>query len=68
MNAIVFNFNQLQQEHNKRNQAKKEQLIFECRKDIISSEEQIKILAQQINDLQSNIDLNYRLIAKINLQ
>lgn len=68
MNAVVFSFEQLQQEHNKKIQAQKEQLIFECKRDIINAEEHIKILVQQINELQSNIDLNYRLIAKINLQ
>jgi len=68
MSAIVVNFDTLQLEHNKKIQAKKEQLIFECKRDIINAEEHIKILAQQIHELQSNIDLNYRLIAKINLQ
>ena len=68
MNAVVVNFESLQQEHNKKIQAKKEQLIFECKRDIINAEEHIKMLAQQIQELQTNIDLNYRLIAKINLQ
>ena len=68
MTAIIFDFNKLQQEHNKRALAKKEQLIFDCKRDIINSEEQIRFLAQQINDLQSNIDMNYRLISKINLE
>lgn len=65
MNAIILDFETRRQEYRQKILAQKEQLIFECRQDILNTEEQIRYLAQQINELQANIELNYRLIAKI---
>lgn len=66
MDAVIINFDKLKQEHAIRQTSKKQQLIFECQQEIIRTEEQIRSLVIQINELQSNIDLNYRLIAKMN--
>ena len=65
MNAIIFDFEANRQEYRQKLLAQKEQLIFECRQDILNTEEQIRYLAQQISNLQSDIELNYRLIDKI---
>ena len=68
MDAIIFNFENLKQEHYKKRQYQKEQIIFECRQEIFKAEERIKELAIQINQLQNNIDLNLQLIDNITNQ
>ena len=65
MDAIIFNFDKLKQEYLKRQTAQKEELLFEYRREIIQTEEQIRRLVIQINELQSNIDFNYKLISRI---
>lgn len=65
MTAVIFDFNRHKQKIFEQKQAQKEQIIFECQQDILNTEEQIRLLSQQINALQSEIEINYRLIAKI---
>lgn len=68
MDAVIINFEKLKEEHAAHLLAQKEQLIFECQQEIIRTEQQIQFLVSQINDLQSNIDFNQKLIAKITKQ
>ena len=65
MDAVIFNFDKLKEEYLKRQTAQKEQLLFEYRREILQTEEQIRQLVIQINELQSNIDFNYKLISRI---
>ena len=66
MTAIIFDFNRHKQKIFEQKQSQKEQIIFECQQDILNTEEQIRLLSQQIIALRSEIENNYRLIAKIN--
>ena len=68
MDAVIFNFEKLKQEYNQRIYIQKKELILECQQQIMQDEEKIRILATQIEDLQTNINLNYRLLSKINKQ
>ena len=65
MDAVIINFEKLKQEHSEYMLLQKQQLIFECQQEISKTEEQIQLLISQINELQSNIDFNTRLIAKM---
>ena len=66
MSAIIFDFNRHKQKIFEQKQSQKEQIIFECQQDILNTEEQIRLLSQQIIALRAEIENNYRLIAKIN--
>ena len=66
MKTIIFNFEKLKEEHLSQKNTQKKQLIFECQQEILQTEEQIRNLITQINQLQSNIDMNYKIIAQIN--
>ena len=68
MDTVIINFEKFKEEHAAHLLAQKEQLIFECQQEIIKTEEQIQFLVSQINELQTNIDFNQRLIAKITKQ
>ncbi|MBQ8677472.1 MAG: hypothetical protein IJ529_03260 [Alphaproteobacteria bacterium] len=65
MDAIIFNFEKLKEEHNLLRNEQKQQILLECQHEIKQNEEQIRSLVIQINQLQANIDLNMQLIAKI---
>ena len=65
VDAVIINFEKLKQEHSEYLSLQKKQLIFECQQEISKTEEQIQLLIAQINELQSNIDFNARLIAKM---
>lgn len=66
MDTLIINFDKLKQKYLSQKLEKKEQLICECQQEILRTEEQIRLLITQINELQSNIDFNNRLITKIN--
>ncbi len=66
MATIIFNFEKLKEEYWLQKSTQKKQLIFECQQEILQTEEQIRDLITQINQLQSNIDMNYKIIAQIN--
>lgn len=66
MDAVIINFEKLKEEHNILLDSKKQQIIFECQQEIEQNEAQIRSLVIQINQLQANIDLNMKLLAKIN--
>ncbi len=66
MATIIFNFEKLKEEYWLQKSTQKKQLIFEYQQEILQTEEQIRDLITQINQLQSNIDMNYKIIAQIN--
>ena len=66
MDAVIFNFENLRQTHLLKKHSKREQLIQECQLEIKYNEAQIRSLVIQINQLQSNIDLNLRLLDQLN--
>ena len=66
MDAVIFNFENLRQAHLLKKRSQKEQLIQEYQSEIQYNEAQIRSLVIQINQLQSNIDLNLRLLDQLN--
>lgn len=68
MNAVIFDFEQQKQRQIQIQAARQEEMIMECRRDISSREDRIRSLAAEIQVLQSDIDLNYRLIDKLSRQ
>lgn len=68
MDAVIFNFENLRQAHLLKRHSQKEKLIQEFQSEIRYNEAQIRSLVIQINQLQSNIDLNLRLLDQLNRQ
>lgn len=68
MNAVIFDFEQQKQRQIQIQAVRQEEMIMECRRDISSREDRIRSLAAEIQVLQSDIDLNYRLIDKLSRQ
>lgn len=66
MDAVIFNFENLRQAHLLRKNSEKEQFVRECQSEIQHNEAQIRSLVIQINQLQSNIDFNLRLLDQLN--
>ena len=65
METVILNFEKLKEEYLLQKSNQKKQLVFECQQEILQTEEQIRNLIIQINQLQSNIDMNYKIIAQI---
>ncbi len=68
MNAVIFDFEQQKQRQIQIQAARHEEMIMECRRDISNREDRIRSLSAEIQVLQSDIDLNYRLIDKLSRQ
>ena len=66
MDAIIFSFENLRQTYYQKRQSQKEKLLFECQQEILKGEEQIRELTIQINQIQTNINLNLQLINNLN--
>ena len=65
VDAVIFDFENLRQAHLLEKKSQREKLVYEYQQEIRFNEAQIRDLVIQINQLQSNIDLNLHLIDKL---